>query len=167
MMHYDIQSLQLLTLAALFALLYAGRMVKGSPRQTAEGLAFPLKPLVLWSRALVLPLYFALFAWPMLTLHRHVPIWLPLLLVALAAFVLLQMPGTIVFTPTALVQRFWLRGDKTMQYNEVMSIQVIGAGRMTRVLGDNRVSITHTWNHSASEQFRKELERRTGKRAIR
>jgi hypothetical protein len=38
---------------------------------------------------------------------------------------------------------------------------------MTRVLGDNRVSITHTWNHSGSDQFRKELERRTGKRVIR
>jgi hypothetical protein len=48
-----------------------------------------------------------------------------------------------------------------------MSIQMVGAGRMTRVLGDNRVSITHTWNHSGATEFVKELERRTGKRAIR
>jgi hypothetical protein len=100
-------------------------------------------------------------------MQQHIPLWLPVLLLALAVLVLYQMPGTIVLTPTALLQRFWLRGSKTIQYNEVMSIQLIGAGRMTRVLGDNRVSITHTWNHSAAEQFRKELERRTGKRVIR
>ena len=162
----DIKSLQLITLAALFALLYAGRMVKGSPRETPEGLAFPLKPLVVWSRALVLPLYFALFALPVWKSGQHIPLWFPVLLLALAALVLYQVPGTIVLTPTAVEQRFWLRGAKTIQYNEVMSIQLIGAGRMTRVLRDNRVSITHTWNHCAAEQFRKELERRTGKRAI-
>ena len=162
----DIKNLQLLTLAALFALLYAGRMVKGSPRETPEGLAFPLKPLVLWGRVLVLPLYFALFAWPLFTTHQHVPLWFPVLLVLLAAFILFQMPGTIVLTPTAVFQRFWLRSDKSILYTEIMSIQAIGAGRMTRVLGDNRVSITHTWNHSGAEQFRKELERRTGKRII-
>jgi hypothetical protein len=166
-MPVDLKTLQLFTLAALFAMLYAGRMVKGKPRESADGLAFPLKPLVVWSRAIVLPLYFALFAWPMWQAHRSIPLWLPLLILALVALVLYQMPGTIVLTPTALIQRFWLRGTKTIQYGEVMSIQMIGAGRMTRVLGDNRVSITHTWNHSASEEFRKELERRTGKRVIR
>jgi hypothetical protein len=162
----DIRNLQLLTLAALFALLYAGRMVKGSPRETPEGLAFPLKPLVLWGRVLVLPLYFALFAWPLFTTHQHVPLWFPVLLVLLAAFILFQMPGTIILTPTAVSQRFWLRSDKSILYTEIMSIQAIGAGRMTRVLGDNRVSVTHTWNHSGAEQFRKELGRRTGKRII-
>jgi hypothetical protein len=165
-MQLDFKTLQLLTLAALFALLYAGRMVKGSPRETPEGLAFPLKPIVLWSRGVVLPLYFALFIWPLWKTQQHIPVWLPAILLALIAFVLLQMPGTIVLTPDALVQRFWLRGTKIIRYNEVMSIQLIGAGRMTRVLGDNRVSITHTWNHSAAEQFRKALERRTGKRVI-
>ncbi|WP_035349385.1 hypothetical protein [Edaphobacter aggregans] len=166
-MPVDLKTLQLFILAALFAMLYAGRMVKGSPRETAEGLAFPLKPLVVWSRGIVLPLYFALFAWPMWQSRHNIPLWLPLFIVALVALILYQMPGTIVLTPTALVQRFWLRSDKTIRYGEVMSIQIIGAGRMTRVLGDNRVTITHTWNHSASEQFRKELERRTGKRVFR
>jgi hypothetical protein len=166
-MQLDPKTLQLLTLAALFALIYAGRMVKGSPRETAEGLAFPLKPVVLWSRALVLPIYLALLGWPMWKTHQHIPVWLPFFLLALVALVLYQMPGTIVLTPTALVQRFWLRKEKMIRYDEVMSIQMIGAGRMTRVLGDNRVSITHTWNHSAAEQFRQELERRTGKRVIR
>lgn len=166
-MQVDFKTLQVFTLAALFALLYAGRMVKGSPRQTPEGLAFPLKPLVMWGRAIVLPLYFAFFAWPMWKVQHHVPLWLPVLLLALVALILTQMPGTIVLTPTGLVQRFWLRNNKEIAYHEVMSIQMIGAGRMVRVLGDNRVSITHTWNHSGSAEFVKELERRTGKRAIR
>jgi hypothetical protein len=39
-------------------------------------------------------------------------------------------------------------------------------GRMTSVLGDNRVKITHTSNHSAATEFQQELERRTGKRVI-
>jgi hypothetical protein len=38
---------------------------------------------------------------------------------------------------------------------------------MVRVLGDNRVSITHTWNHSGQAEFVKELEQRSGRRAIR
>jgi hypothetical protein len=166
-MALDTQSLQLITLAALFALIYAGRLVKGSPRETSDGLAFPLKPIVLWSRALVVPVYFIMLAWPLWQRHQHIPLWLPILLIALLALVVFQMPGTIIFTPTGLVQRFWLRKDKTMRYDEVMSVHTIGAGRMTRVLGDNRVSITHTWNHSAAEAFRKEIERRTGKRALR
>jgi hypothetical protein len=97
----------------------------------------------------------------------HPPKFLPVLIVALAALILSQMPGTIVLTPNGLVQRFWLRSSKAIAYSEVMSIQAIGAGRMVRVLGDNRVSITHTWNHSASAEFVAELERRTGKRALR
>ena len=166
-MPVDLRTIQLFTLAILFAMLYGGRMVKGKPRESAEGLAFPLKPIVVWSRAIVLPLYFALFAWPAWKAHHSIPLWFLLLIVALVALILYQMPSTIVLTPTAVIQRFWLRGTKTIQYGEVMSIQMIGAGRMTRVLGDNRVSITHTWNHSAAEEFRRELERRTGKRVIR
>jgi hypothetical protein len=164
---FDPKTLQLVTLAALFALIYAGRLSKGSPKETSQGLAFPLKPLVLWSRALVLPVYFALLVWPLWKSHQHIPFWLPLMFLGLLGLVLFQMPGTIAFTPMGLTQRFWLRKDKSMRYDEIMSTQVIGAGRMTRVLGDNRVSITHTWNHSGSDQFRKELERRTGKRVIR
>ena len=164
---FDPKNLQLLTLAALFALIYAGRLSKGSPKETAEGLAFPLKPLVLWSRALVLPVYFALILWPLWKSHHHVPLWLPLMFLVLFLLVIWQMPGTIVFTPTGLVQRFWLRKEKAMRYDEIMSAQVVGAGKMTRVLGDNRVSITHTWNHSGQAEFIKELEQRSGRRAIR
>jgi hypothetical protein len=166
-MQADFKTLQLVTLGALFALLYAGRVVKGSPRSTPDGVAFPLKPLVIWGRALVIPLYFVFFALPLWQATHHLPLWLPVLLIGLIALVLSQMPGTIAMTPSGLVQRFWLRKDKAIGYHEVMSVQAIGGGRMTRVLGDNSVSITHTWNHSAAAEFAKELERRTGKRVIR
>lgn len=43
-MSLDPKTLQLLTLAALFALIYAGRLSKGSPKETAEGLAFTQSP---------------------------------------------------------------------------------------------------------------------------
>jgi hypothetical protein len=89
------------------------------------------------------------------------------LVLAVVALVASQMPGTIVFTPTQLVQHYWLRKDKAISYHQIMSVQAVGGGRMTRVLGDNRVTITHTWNHSGSAEFVQELERRTGKRAIR
>src|ERR1700709_869295 len=107
-MPFDPKTLQLITLAALFALIYAGRFMKGRPKETSDGLAFPLKPLVLWSRAIVLPIYFVLLIWPLWKMHQHIPIWFPIMFLALFALVLFQMPGTIVFTPTALVQRFWL-----------------------------------------------------------
>ena len=95
-MHADANTLQLFSLAVLFALLYTGRLVKGSPRETPEGLAFPLKPLVLWGRALVIPIYCALFLYPMWKAAAHPPKFLPVLIVALAALILSQMPGTIV-----------------------------------------------------------------------
>ena len=63
-------------------------------------------------------------------------------------------------------QHFWLRKDKEIAYPQVMSVQKIGAGRMTRVLGNNNENITHTWNHSGAAEFAAEMERRTGKRAI-
>ncbi len=159
-MRLDLKTLQMLMLFVLFGLLYAGRMVKGTARETPEGLSFGMKPLVLWGRILVLPAYFALFAYPLWVAHHGIPVWFSVLLIALFAFILLQLPGTIVLTPTAIVQRFWLRPTKSIQYNEVMAIEPTQGGRMTRVLGDNRVNITHTWNHCASEQFQQEIARR-------
>ncbi|HEY6375948.1 MAG TPA: hypothetical protein VIX90_10545 [Edaphobacter sp.] len=159
-MKVDLKTLQMLTLFAVFALLYAGRMVKGTARETPEGLAFGMKPLVLWGRILVLPVYFALFAYPLWASHRSIPSWFVVLLIAFFAFILLQLPGTVLLTPTAVIQRYWLRPSKSIQYTEVMAVEALQGGRTTRVLGDNRVSITHTWNHCASEQFQQEIARR-------
>ena len=165
-MNLDLKTLQMLLLFALFGLIYAGRMVKGAARETPEGLSFGMKPLMLWVRLIVLPLYLALFIYPLWMRHHSIPVWLPVVLIALFAFILLQLPGTIILTPTAIVQRFWLRPSKSIQYNEVMSIEPLQGGRMIRVLGDNRVSITHTWNHCASEQFQQEITpRRTDSKA--
>jgi hypothetical protein len=76
------------------------------------------------------------------------------------------MPGTITLTPTAVTQRFWFRSSKAIQYTEVMAIQAAAGSRSTHVLGDNRVRISHTLNHSAAKEFQQELERRTGKRVV-
>src|SRR5579871_3485143 len=159
-MKLDLKTLQMLMLFVLFGLIYGGRMVKGAARETPEGLSFGMKPLMMWVRLLVLPAYLALFIYPLWVRQHSIPIWLPVVLIALFAFILLQLPGTIVLTPTAIVQRFWLRPSKSIQYNEVMAIEPLQGGRMIRVLGDNRVSITHTWNHCASEQFQQEITRR-------
>ena len=100
-------------------------------------------------------------------MQKHPITWpIALLLVAVIAIGVMQMPGTITLTPMAVTQRFWLQPSKSIQYNEVMAIQAMQGGRMTRVLGDNRVKITHTSNHCAAEEFQKELERRTGKKLI-
>jgi hypothetical protein len=165
-MKVDLKTAQLITVAALFILLYSGRLIKGSPKQTPEGLAFPLKPIVVWGRALLFPLYIIFFILPVWQTTHHLPVWLPLIVLALAVLLLWQMPGTILLGATGITQRFWLHKDKEITYPQVMSVQKIGAGRMTRVLGNNNVTITHTWNHSGAAEFAAEVERKTGKRAI-
>ncbi len=165
-MHIDPGIVRALAIGLVFLMLYGGRMTKGSVKETPEGPAFPIKPVFAAARAIVLPAYLLFFVYILMSHKQPVPWWMALLFVAAIAVGVLQMPGTIVLTPTAVTQRFWLRPLKTIQYNEVMSLQAIQGGRMIQVLGDNRVKITHTSNHSASAEFRQEIERRTGKRVI-
>jgi hypothetical protein len=162
-MKVDLDALRFPIMMAVFGLAYAARMMKGVARDTPEGLSFGMKPLIMWAGLLVLlvlPVYFALSVYPMWMRHHSIPVWLLVVLIAGCTFVLFQLPGTIVLTPTAIVQRFWLRPSKSIQYTEVMAIEPLQGGRMIRVLGDNRVSITHTWNHCASKQFLDEITRR-------
>ena len=164
-MHLDLHSLQLASILIVFALIFVSRLSKGSARETSRGLAFPLKPLVVFSRAVALPLYFLLFAYPLWISQRSIPLWLLLLLFISVLFALFQVPGTIYLTPTAVEQRFWLRADRVIPYSEIMTVYAAArGGSLTRVLGANRVTITHGFNHSASAVFRTELERRSGKR---
>ncbi len=158
------ENLRAVALITIVAILFAGRLTKGAAKETPDGLLFGMKPLVLWTRLLAVPLYLAFVFFPIFTQHRHIPIWVPAIILLAAAFACYQLPGTILLTPTAVIQRFWFRADKAIQYPEVMAIQVIQGGRITRVLGDNRVAITHTSAHTAAATFRTELERRTNKR---
>ena len=112
----------------------------------------------------MLPAYLLFFVYLLMSHKQPVPWWMALLFVAALVLGVSQMPGTIVLTPTAVTQRFWFRPLKVIQYTEVMSLHAVQGGRMIQVLGDNRVRITHTSNHSASAEFRQEIERRTGKR---
>lgn len=162
-----LHTLQMLSLIGIAALLFASRGAHGRARAETGGIAFPLKPLVVWSRALALVSYCALFAYPLWISQRSIPAWLLVLLFAATMFGLYQLPGTIVLTSTAITQRFWLRNAKQIAYPDVMSAQLLLGGRQTRVLGANRVTITHTYNHSAASEFQRELEDRTGKRLTR
>jgi hypothetical protein len=165
-MHLEPRMLRAIAVGIAILLLYGSRLSKGSVVQTADGLAFRIKPLFAWSRAIALPAYIIFFGYIMTIQKRPVPWWMALLFIAAIAIGVMQMPGTITLTPTAVTQRFWLQPSKTIQYGEVMAIQAMQAGRMTRVLGDNRVKITHTSNHCAAIEFQQELERRTGKRVV-
>jgi hypothetical protein len=165
-MHIDPGIVRAVAVGLVFLLLYGGRLSKGSVKETAEGPAFPIKPLFAAARSIVLPAYLLFFVYLLMSHKQPVPWWMVLLFVAALAVGMFQMPGTIVLTPTAVTQRFWFRPLKSIQYSEVMSLHAIQGGRMIQVLGDNRVRITHTSNHSASAEFRQEIERRTGKRVI-
>lgn len=165
-MHFDSRLLRALAIGLAILMLYGSRLTKGSAKETPEGLAFSIKPLFAWSRAVALPAYILFFIYMMSSQKQAVPWWMVLLFVAAIGLGLMQMPGTIVLTPTAITQRFWLQPSKAIKYSEVMSIHAMQGGRMTQVLGDNRVKITHTSNHCAALEFRQEIERRTGKRVV-
>ena len=162
-MHPDLHILQLVSIVAVFTLLFLSRMSKGKPRPTPAGLAFPLKPLVVFSRAVALPLYFLLFAYPLWISRQSIPAWLLLMLLIATVFGLYQLPSTIVLTPTAITQRFWLRASKSILYTEILGIAAARSGAVTRILGNTHTAITHTFNHSASAEFRTELARLSGR----
>jgi hypothetical protein len=160
--HLDPQTVRTIFLVALVLVIFATRMTKGTAKETPEGLTFSMKPAVTVTRYLFLPIYLAVLFYPVYTHQRNMPIFVPILLILVLGFLLYQMPGTIVLTATAIVQHFWLRADKTIQYSEVMAIQAATQGQ-TRVLGDNRTTITHTISHADSARFRAELAQRTNK----
>jgi hypothetical protein len=165
-MHFDPFTLRAVVFGVLFLFVFGSRFTKGSSRQTADGLVFGIKPIIAWTRMLLLPVLVLFVAYNLATNRHGAPWWFFLLFFAVIVFILVQMPGTITLTPTSIIQRYWFQPSKTIQYNEVMAIHATMGGRMTQVLGDNRVRITHTQNHSAVAEFRQELERRTGKRLI-
>ena len=163
-MHLDPRILRAVAVGLAVLLLYGSRLTKGSVVQTPEGLVYRIKPLFAWARAVALPAYILFFVYMMSVQKQPVPWWMALLFIAAIVVGVMQMPGTITLTPTAITQRFWVQPSKAIQYNEVMTIQAMQGGRMTRILGDNRVKITHTSNHCAAEEFQKEIQSRTGKR---
>jgi len=166
-MHIDPTLLRTISLFVILLVFFGSRFTTGSARQSPDGLVFGVKPVIAWTRAIFLPAFILFFLYAAMTNHRNsVPWWVALFFVAAVAVIVMQMPGTITLTPTAITQRFWFRPSKAIQYSEVMAIQAAPGSRNTHVLGDNRVKITHTLNHSAAKEFQQELERRTGKRVV-
>jgi hypothetical protein len=166
-MHIDPQLLRSAALCLILLVVLGSRLTTGSARQTPEGLVFGIKPLIAWTRAIILPAFILFFLYAAMINHRgSAPWWVILFFIAAVVVIVMQMPGTITLTTTAVTQHFWFRPSKAIQYNEIMAIQAAPGSRSTRVLGDNRVRIVHTLNHSASKEFQQELERRTGKRVV-
>jgi hypothetical protein len=166
-MHIDPQLLRTVAFCVILLVIFGSRFTTGSARQSPEGLVFGIKPVIAWTRAIFLPALVLFFLYAAVSNQRNsVPWWVVLFFVAAVAGIVIQMPGTITLTPTVITQRFWFRPSKTIQYNEIMAIQAASGSRSTHVLGDNRVRITHTLNHSAAKEFQQELERRTGKRVV-
>lgn len=162
----DPRILRAATIALALTLLYGSRMMKGTAHETPEGLAFNIKPVFAWARGVVLPAYILFFAYVTYSQRQPIAWWMPLLFLAALAIGVLQMPGTIVLTPTAATQKFWFLRSKSIPYTEVVALQTMQGGRITRVVSDTRVIISHTANHSASAQFQQEIQRRTGKRIV-
>jgi hypothetical protein len=166
-MHIDPALLRTISLCLIVLVIFGSRFTTGSARQSSEGLVFGIKPMIAWTRAIFLPAFVLFFFYTAVINHRTtVPWWVTFFFIAAVGVIIMQMPGTITLTSTAVTQRFWFRPTKTIQYNEVMAIQAAPGSRSTHVLGDNRVRITHTLNHSAAKEFQQELERRTGKRVV-
>ena len=157
-MHIDPQLLRTIAFCVLFLAIFGSRFTTGSARQTPEGLVFGIKPVIAWTRAIFLPAFVLFFLYAAIIDHLDLGAWwVALFFIAAVVVIVMQMPGTITLTPTAVAQRFWFRPSKVIQYNEVMAIQAAPGSRSTHVLGDNRVKIIHTLNHSAAKEFQQEL----------
>src|SRR5882757_582599 len=111
-MHLDPRILRTVAVCLAILLLYGSRLTKGSMAETPEGLAFRIKPLFAWSRAIALPAYILFFTYIMTMQKQRVPWWMALLFIAAIAIGVMQMPGTITLTPTAITQRFWFQPSK-------------------------------------------------------
>jgi len=143
---------------------------KGRAKHTADGVEFRLKPMFRMFMVFV-PTYLS-FAW--WVLHRQgypMPWQLPAFFIGVSCLVLIGQRGTITLTPTAVTQRFWLSPlpPKQIAYEDVTTIRSRTnnrGGRFTQVRGNARVKIVHSQGHSAEDEFRTEMEKRTGKRVV-
>jgi hypothetical protein len=165
-MPLDPNLLRTLVIVLFFVALFAGKIAKGKARQTPEGLTFSMKPVFTAMRFLALPLYYAFFFYWYWQAH-HIVSWpMTILFVLVMMLMATQSPGTIVLTPNAVVQHYWLLKDKVIPYSAIMALQKTTGGRSITILGDNRIRITHTSNHSDQAGFEQAIEQRTGKKVL-
>ncbi|MDE3104008.1 MAG: hypothetical protein KGK08_02435 [Acidobacteriota bacterium] len=162
-LHMDPSLVRAISIALALVLLYGSRVSTGKARATAAGLAFPIKPLYAWSRAVALPLYILFFAWYLHVETHHTPWWIGLIFLAALAIGLVPLPGTITLTPTGLTQHFWLFPTRTIPYRDIVAVQTLQRGRTIRVLTTHGLSISHSANHAAAARFLQELQQRSGK----
>jgi len=156
------KGLLLVAMAAAISL----RFFKGKVTPTAEGLQYKRKALLQLLQLVVLPVYFSYIMWGEYHNRGHVSVLSAVLFCGLVISVMLQMPGVITLTPTAIVQNFWLRADKRIDYPDVMAIESRTGGREVRVMGNTGVNITHNSGHADQSSFRAEMEQLTGKNVV-
>ncbi len=162
---FDLRPLRAIAVGTAMMLLYGSRLTRGSVRVTPDGPVFTLKPMVTWSRAIGLPAYILFFGYWLLLRQRDLPWWFGSLLMLAIAFAVATLPATIVLGPNAIRQRYWLRQIRSIDYANVAAIERVGWGRGVRVIGTDGVRVVHSVHHCASDEFRREIEQRTGKRA--
>ena len=163
-MHITPEILRLALLITFVVVVLASRFIKGSSQQTPDGLVFPIKPALNWISFLIIVVYVTFFMAAYKNSDHHKALFIAAILLAIIALRLIRMPGTITLGQLAITQKFWLIPSKEIPYADVMTIQSIQRGRMTRVMGSNRVNITHTANHCAAAEFQAAIAERTGKR---
>ena len=163
--HFDPRPLRGIAAGVAMMLLWGSRLTHGRLRFSPEGEEFPIKPMFAWSRAIGLPAYVLFYAYTMYVYDHGIPRWYGGLLVIAVGLGFAPMPGTIILTRTAIVQRFWMRPAKWIEYGSVRSIDVTRHGRKVRIVGKNGVPITFTLNHCAAGEYLRQVEERTGRQA--
>ena len=162
-MHITPEILRLALLIIFVVVVLASRFIKGSPLQTPDGLTFPIKPALNWISVLIIIIYVTFFMASYHNSDHSKAMFIAAILLAIIALRLSRMPGTITLGQLSITQNFWFIPSKEIPYADVMAIQSIQGGRMTRVMGNNRVTITHTANHCAAAEFQAAIAERTGK----
>ena len=110
--------------------------------------------------------YFLLFAYPLWISQQSIPPWLLILIFLAIGVAAYQLPGTIILTSDRVLQRFWLRKQKELRYNQITAIHAARAGAVIRVVGPHGAMITHTFNHAGSMIFCSELALRSGREIV-
>ena len=146
---------------AVFALLYGSRLSNGAAQRTAEGIEFPLKPMVIASYLGALLLYAGFLGYSAYASPRGVPWWFYVVFLLAMGLILMRLPGTITMGPLAMRQRYWFLKERVIGYDDIVAVQVYAAGRAVRVTGNAGVAITHTNNHAAQAEFLADVDRVT------
>ena len=78
-MHLDPATLRAIAFGVVLLIVFGSRFTTGSSRQTAEGLVFGIKPLIAWTRIIILPALIALVIYFWIVGKQPIAWWVPVL----------------------------------------------------------------------------------------